>query len=91
YRMLLLGQAGGDGAKEEMAQILRERYLGDDADGKSGRWRLWRALTEGIVVGSRLFVEPFKNFFSSGPDKDPLEIYDGLVSAKRKFRRRGFF
>ncbi|MCH8474115.1 MAG: transposase [Opitutales bacterium] len=87
YRMLLLGQAGGDGAKEEIAEILSKRQLGGYTVEQTGLWRLRRALTEGVVVGSCMFVEPFKDFFSRGSGQGPLEVYDGLVSGKRKFRR----
>ncbi|MCH8540320.1 MAG: hypothetical protein LAT58_06060, partial [Opitutales bacterium] len=83
----LLGQAGGDGAKEEMAELLTKRQLGDGKE-QSSAWRLWRALSEGVVIGSRAFVEPFKELWSDRSDRPPEEIYDGLVSGKKKFKMR---
>ncbi|MCH8540218.1 MAG: hypothetical protein LAT58_05540, partial [Opitutales bacterium] len=86
YRMLLLGQAGGDGAKEEITELLTKRQL-EDGEKMSSVWRLWRALSEGVVIGSRAFVEPFKGLWSDRSDRPPAEIYDGLVAGKKRFRR----
>ncbi|MCH8473899.1 MAG: hypothetical protein LAT55_01565, partial [Opitutales bacterium] len=87
YRMLLLGQAGGDGAKGEMVELLTKRQMEGAPKGFSGR-RLWRALSEGVVIGSLAFVEPFKEVWSGCSDRPPLEIYDGLATGKTKFKMR---
>ncbi|MCH8474327.1 MAG: transposase [Opitutales bacterium] len=86
YRMLLLGQAGGDGAKEEIAEILTKRRLNEEASA-SGGWRLWRALCEGMVIGSRQFVEPFQELLANRSGESPPDLYKGLVAGKKRFRR----
>ncbi|MCH8539520.1 MAG: hypothetical protein LAT58_01985, partial [Opitutales bacterium] len=85
YRMLLLGQAGGDEAKEEITKLLTQRQWGDGKE-RSSAWRLWRALSEGVVIGSRAFVEPFTELLSDRSDRPPAEIYGGLVAGQKKFK-----
>lgn len=84
--MLLVGQTGGDGAKEEIAHLLAQRGFGSERH--RGGWRLWKALKEGIVLGSRMFVEPLKHLFGIARDGSSKELCDGVVAGKTKFRRK---
>ncbi|MCC5788908.1 MAG: hypothetical protein JJT75_04690, partial [Opitutales bacterium] len=85
YRMLLLGQAGGDGAKEEMARILRERH-GGEGQGNRERFRLFAALRCGMVLGAKTFVEKWIPGLVGDGKEGFRELSLDLFSGRRKFR-----
>ncbi|MCC5790692.1 MAG: hypothetical protein JJT75_13755, partial [Opitutales bacterium] len=81
YRMLLLGQAGGDGAKEEMAELLSHRVNMD------GKWlKLLPALVKGVILGSGEYVGKIKRNFW-GEQEGSGEIYPGLVAGQKSYRK----
>ncbi|MCH8474061.1 MAG: transposase [Opitutales bacterium] len=85
YRMLLLGQAGGDGAKEEIAEILSAR---------ASEERLWQGkgklflegLVRGLVLGSREFVRGCREQWFSQRNNEPVDICEGVSVGKKIYR-----
>ncbi|MCH8474135.1 MAG: hypothetical protein LAT55_02790 [Opitutales bacterium] len=85
YRLLLLGQSGGDGAKEEMAQILAQRQR--DGVEKPKGWRLFCAFSDGLVLGTKTFVGKWVKGFQEFGKSGPPELYRDLFSGQKKCRR----
>ncbi|MCH8541615.1 MAG: hypothetical protein LAT58_12725, partial [Opitutales bacterium] len=91
YRMLLLGQAGGDGAKEEMAELLSARE-GERTLSKGDRHNVLKVFTRGIVMGTRGFVENCYKML--GMRKEIHEISEEFASlsvGQKQFRERGSY
>ncbi|MCH8539221.1 MAG: hypothetical protein LAT58_00450, partial [Opitutales bacterium] len=86
YRMLLLGQAGGDGAKEEMARILTQRKRGKDAL-KKKNWRFFRSLLCGGVIGAKDFVRKIAEEFLQLGGDSIKEVCRGVFAGQKIFRR----
>ncbi|MCH8474504.1 MAG: transposase [Opitutales bacterium] len=91
YRLLLLGQAGGTGAKEEISEILSARAMASDA--KQGKDRqILKAFSRGIVMGTQVFVENCYQIL--GIHQKAFEFPDempGVSVGQKQFRERGSF
>ncbi|MCH8540037.1 MAG: hypothetical protein LAT58_04615, partial [Opitutales bacterium] len=84
----LLGQAGGDGAKEEMAELLSARS--DEERPLQGTKKLFfNGLARGLVVGSREFVEKCRERWFSRRNNEPVDICEGVSVGKKIYRKGG--
>ncbi|MCH8475015.1 MAG: hypothetical protein LAT55_07280, partial [Opitutales bacterium] len=85
YRMLLLGQAGGDGAKAEITQILKERQTEKEEENRE-RFRFLAALRRGVVLGGKAFVGKWIIGSEDDGKEGYRELSSDLFTGRRKFR-----